>query len=469
MPFRLFEVYGVEIEYMVVDAETLAVRPDVDRLLTALGGSPDSHPSFGGVEADNELAAHVLELKAMKPDADLAALARDFQGLVKKANAALKPMGAMLLGTGMHPFMDPKKESRIWSHEDNEIYHAYDRIFGVRGHGWFNLQSVHLNLPFANDAEFAALHNAISLLLPLLPALAASTPFCEGRRGGSAEETPSGAAGAARSPEAGRPNAEPAEPADPWLDTRLFHYCQNQRRLPAIIGPIVPEPVGSEEEYRERILAPMYREIAPHDPEGLLQDEWLNSRAAIARFDRNAIEIRCLDTQEAPAADLALCWFVTEVLKKWLEPGSGGGSAGKGGGSGADLLALHRRVRPGLLGEFFRDTARLGMDAPVPEGYPAEALLARLHPEKGGARIGNPARTAGHLLQSLFEGVAQGKGRAGAGDSQREDAGATLFRPLLETLLRRGNLSRRLLASGLPLPDRYRALARCLERGELFL
>src|SRR6185295_13392375 len=103
-----------------------------------------------------------------------------------------------------------------------------------------------------------------------------------------------------------------------WLDGRLFHYVANQRRLPTIIGGVIPEPVGSEAEYREKIHAPMFKEIAPHDPEGMLQEEWLNSRAAIARFERSAIEIRCMDTQENPRADLALCFFTVAALKRAL-------------------------------------------------------------------------------------------------------------------------------------------------------
>ena len=54
----------------------------------------------------------------------------------------------------------------------------------------------------------------------------------------------------------------------------------------------------------------MYRAIAPHDPDGILQFEWLNSRGAIARFDRHAIEIRVLDAQEHPGADLAIAQLV---------------------------------------------------------------------------------------------------------------------------------------------------------------
>jgi len=54
------------------------------------------------------------------------------------------------------------------------------------------------------------------------------------------------------------------------------------------------------------ILAPLYAEMHPLDPEGILCHEWLNSRGAIARFDRNAVEIRLVDVQECPLADLAI-------------------------------------------------------------------------------------------------------------------------------------------------------------------
>jgi hypothetical protein len=47
-----------------------------------------------------------------------------------------------------------------------------------------------------------------------------------------------------------------------------------------------------------------------------LQEEWLNSRGAIARFERQTIEIRVLDVQECPRADLAICEAITAVLRK---------------------------------------------------------------------------------------------------------------------------------------------------------
>ena len=59
----------------------------------------------------------------------------------------------------------------------------------------------------------------------------------------------------------------------------------------------------------------MYRDIAPYDPEKILQHEFLNSRGAIARFDRNAIEIRILDILENPTADIAVASLIASALK----------------------------------------------------------------------------------------------------------------------------------------------------------
>lgn len=399
----------MEIEYAVVRRDTLAVDPSADRLLAALGGSPDSHPAQGNVEADNELAAHVLEIKCKEPAADLAAQARDFAAYVKLANRTLMQWNCRLMPGGMHPFMDPTRESRIWPHEDSGIYKTFDRIFGVRGHGWFNIQSVHLNLPFSGDAEFSRLHNAISLLLPLLPALAASSPVFDGAHHG-------------------------------WLDGRLSHYVNNQRKLPGIIGGIIPEPVSGEAEYREAILEPMFREIAPLDTEGIMQEEWLNSRAAIARFDRNTIEIRCLDTQECPQADLALCHWVTSMLRHLM-------------GSGHDLLAVHRKVPAGLLKSLFLDAAKRGMAAPMPPEYPFAAFGL------------GPQPTAGAFLKALAAKCLGGAGPSGS-------AGDAAFRPAIDLILSEGSLAERILRAAPEAsmyPAVYERLCRCLENDTLFV
>lgn len=281
----LFEGFGVELEYMIVDRETLDVQPVADQLLHSVAGEFTCEVELGDISWSNELALHVIELKTSQPAPQLNGLADRFAEHVGKINEHLSALGARLMPTAMHPWMDPDREMQLWPHEYNPVYEAYNRIFDCRGHGWANLQSVHLNLPFQGDEQFGRLHTAIRLLLPLLPALAASSPITNGRLTGI-------------------------------TDNRMHVYRSNSRRVPQITGMVIPEPVTTRQQYDAQIFQPMYAAIAPLDVDGILCHEWLNSRGAIARFDRNAIEIRVLDIQEQPAADIAICEFIVAVLQR---------------------------------------------------------------------------------------------------------------------------------------------------------
>jgi len=284
-PFRAFSGFGIEIEYMIVRRDDLGVAAIADKVLEEAEGELTNETEQGALAWSNELALHVLELKTNGPAADLARAAAEFQSAVVRINGMLEKHGAALLPGAVHPWMNPDTDTKLWPHGDDVIYRAYDRIFGCKGHGWSNLQSMHVNLPFADESEFVPLHAAVRAVLPLLPAMAASSPFLDGADTG-------------------------------FADARLDTYARNQARIPSITGQIVPEPVESEADYAHKVLEPMYRDIAPHDPDGLLRFEWLNSRGAITRFDRNAIEIRLLDTQERPAADLAIAALVTRVVER---------------------------------------------------------------------------------------------------------------------------------------------------------
>lgn len=282
----LFEAFGIELEYMIVDRDTLSVRPIADLLLRAADGGAGwvEDVERGPIAWSNEIVAHLVELKTNGPAERLAGLDRSFHADVLAANELLASHGAMLLGGGAHPLMDPAVETRIWPHGGSEIYAAYDRIFGCRGHGWSNLQSVHLNLPFADDEQFGRLHAAIRLVLPIIPALAASSPFLDGRFTG-------------------------------YLDARLETYRHNQARIPSLTGCVIPERMFSRADY-DGLFARIAADIAPHDPDSLLDPLFLNSRGAIARFDRNAIEIRTIDIQECPAADLGVVSAVVALLRR---------------------------------------------------------------------------------------------------------------------------------------------------------
>lgn len=286
-PLHLFEGYGIEMEYIIVDETTLNVLPISDNLLEKAAGKIISELPRGNMAWSNELVLHLIELKTNGPVKNLEGASKAFQNEVSEIEKILSGLKARLMPGAIHPWMDPFKV-KLWPHEFNPIYEAYNRIFDCRGHGWANLQSTHLNLPFHGDEDFEKLHAAVRLVLPLIPALAASSPIADTE-------------------------------IKPFLDFRMEKYRSNSIKIPSITGKIVPEPVFSHEEYQSQIFNPMYRDISPFDPDGILQDEWLNSRGAMSRWDRETIEIRVIDIQENPTADIAILEWIINLTKALVD------------------------------------------------------------------------------------------------------------------------------------------------------
>jgi carboxylate-amine ligase len=381
--YSAFECFGIELEYMIVRRDTLDVAPLAEAVLD------DGDPAWS-----NELVAHVVELKNPRPSADLAGLRLFFEQEVRKKNRQLAPLGACLLPGAMHPWMDPRTETRLWARDNAEVYRTYDRIFGCRAHGWANLQSMHLNLPFACEREFVRLNAAVRFALPLLPAIAAASPFAEGRYTG-------------------------------WLDYRLLAYRTNAARVPAMTGRMVPEPVRCRAHYERAILGRLYHELAPLDPEGVLRHEWANARGAIARFDRDALEIRVLDLQECPAADVALAALVIDLVQLFYdEP--------EAREADTDELAA-------ILLACMRDGERARIESP-------------LYGRRG------EARELWRQLASRMQGAPH----------------RALWAPYLDFVLEHGPLARRLVAAAGREPRReelarlYSELRACQEHGQLF-
>lgn len=408
-PLHLFDAAGVEMEYMIVDRQTLDVRPICDELFRAITGEVgcDVQPDGpdGLVSWSNELALHVVELKTSKPAASFDGLADAFQSSVKRINGLLEPMDARLLPTAMHPWMDPDRETKLWTHEYNEIYRAYDRIFGCRGHGWGNLQSTHINLPFASDEEFGRLHAALRLVLPLLPCIAASSPIIDGAW-------------------------------SPLMCNRMEVYRTNSARIPLMTGLVVPEPIYTREAFERDVLGRLYEQLSPHDPDAILQQPFANARGAMARFDRGAIEIRVLDIQECPRADLTIARLIIEVVRALTEQRWSDDQQQRG----VSAEALHAVLL---------DTIRHAEGTRITE----PALLQAFG-------ITAPSIRAADLWAQLFEQVMPR-------DAQ--------WSPVLERLLSMGTLSSRIGRRFRRPPGRdalrelYRELADCLEQGELFV
>lgn len=403
--YPLFSVLGIEIEYMIVDRETLDVRPLSDVILSDLaGGEIASEVELGDISISNELVMHVLELKTNGPKAPNALIAQHFQKTIEQLQTSLEKRNLRLLPTGAHPWMNPTKETRRWPHGNNEIYTQYDRIFNCQGHGWANLQSMHVNLPFANDLEFYQLHNAIRLLLPLLPALAASTPFLDGQKTN-------------------------------LLDSRLYFYGHNQQKIPSISGEIIPEFVATPAQYQQEILSPMYQAISSYDPEGLLQEEWLNSRAAIPKFAYHAIEIRILDTQECVQADIAIALAIQAILQHWVK--------------GSEYY-LHKPCDTKRLKTVYEQTIKKGLAVSIEDNeLYAQWQLPRRN------------LTCREIWYRLIERVSDNLNH----ESQRA----------LETIIVHGNLSERLLRACGAYPERaklktvYQQLTQCLLTNQQFI
>lgn len=406
--YHLFERFGVELEYMIVRADALDVLPVADRVLEAVAGEIVSDVELGELAWSNELVLHVIELKTNGPAPSLDGLAGLFQRDVRRINELLGPLGGRLMPTAMHPWMDPHTQTRLWPHDYSPVYAAFDRIFDCKGHGWSNLQAIHLNLPFADDDEFGRLHAALRLVLPILPALAASSPLVDGRISGLA-------------------------------DTRLEMYRHNARRVPSVAGAVIPEPVFSRRDYEEQILERIYRDLAPHDPDGTLRYEWANARGTIARFDRNTFEIRVLDMQECPAADVAIIAFIVDALRALVA---------EQWASYADLCTWPVAA----LCDIFLSTLRDGDRAVIAN----EAYLATFG-------LGDvPRCTAGELWTHLFETLVPATRR----DSPESSP--------LRVILNEGCLARRILHAlqGDESPARlaavYRELCDCLAEGRMF-
>jgi gamma-glutamyl:cysteine ligase YbdK (ATP-grasp superfamily) len=282
--YHLFEVYGIELEYMLVNNFNFKIAPIVDQLLTQKAGELTSDVDNGVIAWSNELVAHVIEIKTNGPTANLNSLSQSFHENVIEINTILKGLDSKLLPTACHPLMNPSTDTQLWKHSYSEVYDLYNRIFNCQGHGWSNVQSTHINLPFYDDAEFEKLHAAIRIILPLIPGLCASSPILEGKATG-------------------------------LKDTRLEYYKTNQKEIPEMTGLVIPEQVFSKVDYYATIFEPIKKAIRPFDTKKILDHHFLNSRGAIARFDRNAIEIRLVDIQESPKADVAICVLIIEVLK----------------------------------------------------------------------------------------------------------------------------------------------------------
>lgn len=381
--YRPFEVAGMELEYPTVDRD-LNVVSLVEPAFRVLAGRGTSDVDLGAVGFSNEIADHVFEIKTQQPVRSLADAERMLAEGIQRFSAVLHAeFGARLMPTGMHPWFDPRK-GRLWTRSGLRVYTTYARLFDVRTHGWMNVHAAHLNLPLGREVDAMAMHTAAALLIPYLPALAASSPMYDG-------------------------DLQPA------VDGRLAWILEHQARIPESCGELVPEYVDSFGDYRKRILAPMYRALDRLPDTGAIRHEFFNTRGAILRFARRAMEVRVLDTQECVKMDVAIAVFVRAALKHL-----------------AARVAAGRVELPehAVLVEDFRACIR--------DGSQARVLAPHLDVDRDGGGGADARTVLRHLL-------------AGARRAVRKDEAAYL--DLVARMIETGTLSERIRAEMAPFAE----------------
>jgi hypothetical protein len=275
---------GPEHEFSLVNQELKAL-PIVDKIIKDFHGRivnfvEQSHFTFG-----KELQLHVMEIKPNMPFKSPEKFEETMHEAVLIIGDFLESKyGAYLLGTGMHPLLT-LEETIVWPHRHRQIYQAYSKIFNLKQHGWLNIQSFQLNMPYFNEEKAILMHNVLAEICAYLPAISASSPIYERKFGA-------------------------------YIDNRLHFYMTNQKEVNSVTGDVIPEYIFSFDQYKKEIIEKYSMELAKKGVDKcLLHKDWVNSRGAIFRFDRKAIEIRIMDEQECIKSDVALSCFIRALLR----------------------------------------------------------------------------------------------------------------------------------------------------------
>lgn len=284
LPYRPLEVFGPEHEFSIVD-EQIKPLPISDKVIKDYHGKIVDFVETPTFAFGKEQALHQLEIKAKKPFRSPETFEETMQNAVSTLLEFLRrKYQAQLLGTGMHPLL-ALEETGIWPHSNQATVQEYAKMFNLKCHGWRNIQSFQVNLPYLNEKHGVAIHNALTHLCAYLPAIAASSPFCEGK-------------------------------STPYIDTRLYNYKDNMKEIHSIAGDVVPDYISSFDQYRRDGFGKYSQDLSKAGAGELLTHaEWLNQRGIVFKFPREAIEVRIMDEQECIKSDVALSCFTRAAVR----------------------------------------------------------------------------------------------------------------------------------------------------------
>jgi hypothetical protein len=270
---------GTEHEFSINDPRFNPL-PVSDTIIRTLCGSYESEILFGDVKLGKELQKTVLEMVPRNHAGSIAVLEGQLMRGIRKFSHIFRDR-YQLLGLGMHPTLT-LEETAVWDHDEGEYYEVYDRLFNIHQHGWLNIQALQVNLSYSGEKNLVVHYNRLRSLLPYLIAVTAASPIVEGRNTGQA-------------------------------DNRLIYYRENQKEIPLICNRIVPEKIGTVQDYR-REQEEIFAELRKKDA-AILCEEWVNSGGVIIRFSRKCLEVKALDEQDCIRSDMAVCAFILSLLR----------------------------------------------------------------------------------------------------------------------------------------------------------
>ena len=280
-PYKTLEVLGPEHEFSLVNNE-MRPLPIVEKVIDDYYGKISELIFLSKYAFRKEFPLHMVEVKARNPFKSPELLEESFQKAITSFLAFIdKRYQAHLLGTGMHPLLRLEETD---TRPQEIIAQELGKVFPLKRHGWLNIQSFQLNLPYASEKDAVSLNNTLALLCTYLPAISASSPICEGQ-------------------------------LTPYDDFRLYNYKIKSYEIPSIAGDVIPEYISSFEQFREIVSDRYSRELSSAGISIKDFPAYVNQRAAVFKFARNAMEVRAMDEQECIKSDVALSCFIRSIIR----------------------------------------------------------------------------------------------------------------------------------------------------------
>lgn len=269
---RLFEAIGVRITFALVQRLSLEFAQTPNEVPDAL-----QQDGNAAITWSPGAGPHLWEVYNQQMARRVSPLQRRMNTEVRHQATAIERAGLRLLPGGGHPWMAMPPGSTT------SPAPLAERIFALRSYAHAIGQPLRISVSFRGDGEFTKLFAAVRLLLPIIPAIAAASPFVNGAANG-------------------------------MLNNRL-HAWHTADRPTGLIGPLIPEAAFTEEDYYRTINAPLAQALAEVDALDLLGHDLANTRGAVATFDPGHVSIRMADTQESVVASLAVAEMIVAVLR----------------------------------------------------------------------------------------------------------------------------------------------------------